>query len=169
VSRNSYGLSISTFIAFAIGIPSLGTCQVVSSSPDANATPSPSSPKSAASSIHKFVARARSNVGEFSCVAPSSPEAPELRLDEIKVYSTVDPADFEAPSKSQLVKFREFLDVRGKSRVPVFKESVSSDGTRTVRVTTSVRTYWIDEVRGQVDAGGINQSKVATNCWGGCK
>ena len=92
-----------------------------------------------------------------------------LNLDEIKVYGTIEPEDIKKPDKSQIAKLRDFLDKTSKSYVPIFTESVGADGNRVVRISTAGRTYWIEDSRGQVDWLDVNNKKIATNCWGGCR
>ena len=169
MSRKSNGLSILTLIVCAIGLPSPGICEDASLSVSAADVALKRSPKVATSSVHKFSMNGRGGVEEYSCRADSPHEVPAQRPDQIIVYGTVDADDLGTPTKSPMMQFREFLDARGKTRSPVFKESIGSDGSRSVKVTTSVRTYWIVETRGQIDPSGINQGKVATNCWGGCR
>ncbi len=101
--------------------------------------------------------------------AAGSGAAEPQQLEEISVIGTVNPEDFKKRDKKPIVKLREFLDKHGKSNLPVFVESSNADGSRSVKVTTSGRTYWVDGPSGKIDFSGINQSKVATNCWGGCK
>ncbi len=98
----------------------------------------------------------------------ASAAAPQL-LEGISVHGTVEPEDYKKRDKKPIVKLREFLDRHGKSNLPVFTESTNADGIRSVKVTTSGRTYWVEGPSGKIDFSGINQSKVAKNCWGGCK
>ena len=100
---------------------------------------------------------------------PGSSHVEPQRLEEISVIGTVEPEDYKKRDKKPIVKLREFLDKHGKSNLPVFTESTNADGSRSVKVTTSGRTYWVEGPGGKIDFSGVNQSKVATNCWGGCK
>ncbi len=96
-------------------------------------------------------------------------EQPMLRLEEIQVFGIVDPEDIKKASKSPIAKLRAFLDKNGKAHIPTFTESIGTDGSRAVRVSTAGRTYWIEESRGQVDWLDFNTKRIATNCWGGCR
>ena len=107
----------------------------------------------------------------YSCCEAqgAEPSRPPI-VEEIRVYGLQEPSDRKKADKPPMLKLREFLDAKGKSRGTTFTESIDSNGTRTVRVTTGIREYWISETRRPDSFSLVNPGNVAVNCWGGgCK
>ncbi len=74
-------------------------------------------------------------------VSADKSKQPEISLAVITVYGTIDSEAIQTMEKSPITKMRDILDKSGKSHMPMFVESTAANGSRAVRITTSVRNY----------------------------
>jgi hypothetical protein len=83
------------------------------------------------------------------------------RVEEIRVYGTIDPEDIERPDKTPIQKLRNTLDKVPMKRGTVVKERVTDDGRRIAQIDVNGNRFCVEDRSGQIDFAGMGRGGMA--------